>query len=146
MKFLFIALVMMAPVSLFAQDTTDLMGQLEKEANAKEGPKTEYTTATFKTTRLINGHTVEQTGKGVMDVKISHRFGKINGGAYEFFGLDNATMRMGLDFGLLNWLMVGIGRSTFEKTLDGFTKVRLLRQSSGAHSMPITMNYVGTVA
>ena len=146
MKFLFIALVMMAPVSLFAQDTTDLMGQLEKEANAKEGPKTEYTTATFKTTRLINGHTVEQTGKGVMDVKISHRFGKINGGAYEFFGLDNATMRMGLDFGLRNWLMVGIGRSTFEKTLDGFTKVRLLRQSSGAHRMPITMNYVGTVA
>jgi predicted small metal-binding protein len=125
-----------------AQDTTDLMKMLENDIEKT----TDYTTATFKTTRLINGHTVENVGKGVMDVKISHRFGKVNGGGYELFGLDNATMRLGFDFGLTNYLMVGVGRSTFQKTYDAFFKVKILRQSKGKRVMPITLSYVPTVA
>lgn len=125
-----------------AQDTTDIMSQLENEV----ADRTDYTTATFKTTRLVNGHTVENVGKGVMDVKISHRFGKVNGGGYELFGLDNATMRMGIDYGIKNYLMVGIGRSTFQKTYDAFFKLKLLRQSKGKRNMPITLSYVPTIA
>ena len=125
-----------------AQDTTDLMKMLENDIEKT----TDFTTATFKTTRLINGHTVENVGKGVMDVKISHRFGKVNGGGYELFGLDNATMRLGFDFGLTNYLMVGIGRSTYQKTYDAFFKVKILRQSKGKRVMPITLSYVPTVA
>ena len=125
-----------------AQDSTDIMKMLEDDLE----PTTDYTTATFKTTRLINGHTVENVGKGVMDVKISHRFGKINGGGYELFGLDNATMRMGFDFGITDYLMVGVGRSTYQKTYDAFFKVKLLRQSKGKRNMPITLSYVPTIA
>lgn len=133
---------------LFAQvpaaDTTDLMAQLENEAAEKDAVN--YTTATFKTTRLVNGHTVENVGKGVLDVKISHRFGTLNKGAYELFGLDNATMRMGLDYGISKRLMVGFGRSTFQKTYDGFIKYKLLRQSTGKRKVPVTVSYVGTMA
>ncbi len=125
-------------------DTTDLMAELEKESVDKDA--TDYTTATFKTTRLVNGHTVENVGKGVLDVKISHRFGTLNKGGYELFGLDNATMRMGLDYGISGRLMVGIGRSTFQKTYDAFLKLKLLRQSTGRRTMPVTVSYVGTVA
>jgi hypothetical protein len=125
-----------------AQDTTDIMKMLENETEST----TDYTTATFKTTRLINGHTVENVGKGVLDVKISHRFGKVNGGGYELFGLDNATMRMGFDYGLTNYLMIGIGRSTYQKTYDAFFKVKILRQSKGKLNMPITLSYVPTIA
>ena len=132
--------------SSFAQDTTDLMSQLEQEVMGDSRSVTNYTTATFKTTRLINGHTVENVGKGVMDVKISHRFGKLNAGGYELFGLDNATMRMGLDYGLTRYLMVGIGRSTFQKTFDAFFKLKILRQSTGKHRMPLTVSYVPTIA
>ena len=129
----------------YAQDTTDLMGRLESENSSKVN----YTTATFKTTRLINGHTVENAGKGALDVKISHRFGTIggdDGGAYNLFGLDNATMRMGLDYGITRYLMVGAGRSTYKKTYDAFFKIKLLRQSAGARNMPITLSYVPTIA
>lgn len=125
-------------------DTTDLMAQLEKETASKN--ETNYTTATFKTTRLIDGHTVENVGKGVLDVKISHRFGTLSNGAYELFGLDNATMRMGLDYGITKNLMVGIGRSTFQKTFDAFLKIKLLRQSTGKSKMPVTVSYVPTIA
>lgn len=128
------------------QDTTDLMSQLEQEVIGDSKSTTSYTTATFKTTRLINGHTVENAGKGVMDVKISHRFGKLNAGGYELFGLDNATMRMGVDYGINRYLMIGIGRSTYQKTFDAFFKLKLLRQSSGKRKMPFTLSYVPTIA
>jgi hypothetical protein len=128
-----------------AQDTTDLMNMLEKEMVSTKD-MTFYTTATFKTTRLVNGHSVENVAKGVLDVKIQHRFGNLNEGGYELFGLDNATMRMGLDYGITNYLMVGIGRSTFQKTYDAFFKLKILRQSKGKRKMPITLSYVPTIA
>ncbi len=127
-------------------DSTDLLSMLEKEVAGDAKNQTNYTTATFKATRLINGHTVENVAAGVLDVKISHRFGKLNSGGYELFGLDNATMRMGLDYGITRFLMAGIGRSTFEKTYDAFFKLKLFRQSSGKRNMPVTISYVPTVA
>ena len=141
-----ICIMLLNQAAVKAQDSTDLMSQLENEVLGENKDATHYATATFKTTRLINGHTVENVGKGVMDVKISHRFGKINGGGYELFGLDNATMRMGIDYGINRYLMVGLGRSTFQKTVDAFFKLKILRQSSGKRNIPVTLSYVPTIA
>lgn len=132
----------------FAQDTTDISKMLEDELKASDKNNTSYTTATFKTTRLIDGHSVENTAPGVLDFKISHRFGTIggaDGGAYNLFGLDNATMRMGFDYGITPTLMVGIGRSTILKTYDAFLKWKILRQSTGKRTMPVTVSYVPTL-
>jgi hypothetical protein len=119
----------------YAQD--DLLSMLEDEDSAT----IEYAKASFKTTRVINSHSLENVAEGVLDFKILHRFGFINGGAYEFFGLDQATMRLGLEYGITDRLAVGVGRSTVEKALDGFVKYKILRQSSGARNMPITLCY-----
>jgi hypothetical protein len=144
-KICFLFLLMGLFYNAGAQDTTDLMNLLEKEMTSTKD-MTFYTTATFKTTRLVNGHSVENVAKGVLDVKIQHRFGNLNEGGYELFGLDNATMRMGLDYGITNYLMVGIGRSTYQKTYDAFFKLKILRQSKGKKKMPITLSYVPTIA
>ncbi len=125
----------------FAQD--DLMKMLEEETDKDKKP--DYTTATFKTTRLINGHSVENVAAGVLDFRISHRFGYISGGAYELWGLDEASMRLGFDYGLSKRWMIGIGRSTYQKQYDGFTKFKILRQSSGSRSMPITLSAIGSM-
>ncbi len=117
--------------SLSAQD--DLLSLLGEDA-----PETEFATAAFKTNRVINLHSLENTAPGVLDFKISHRFGTLDGGLYDIFGLDNATIRLGLDFGLTDRLAVGIGRSSYEKTYDGFLKYKLLRQSTGKRNMPVT--------
>src|SRR5688572_30985544 len=108
-----------------AQD--DLLSLLEAETE----PTTQFASASFKTTRVINAQSLENVAGGVLDMKISHRFGFINGGAYELFGLDEATIRIGLDYGITDRLMVGWGRSSFEKTYDAFAKYKILRQSSG---------------
>jgi len=128
-------------LAAFAQD--DLMKMLEEETEKDKKP--DYATATFKTTRLINGHSVENVAEGVLDFRISHRFGYVNGGAYELFGLDEASMRLGLDYGLTNRWMIGIGRSTYQKQYDGFTKYKLLRQSSGTRVMPVTLSVIASM-
>ncbi len=120
----------------------DLLSILEED----EEETVEYATASFKTNRVINLHSLENTAKGVLDFKIGHRFGFINSGIDELFGLDNATMRLGFNLGLTDNFVIGLGRSTFEKTVDGYLKYRFLRQSSGAKNMPITAAAVFTSA
>lgn len=111
-----------------------------------EEPTTEYATAAFKTNRVINLHSIENTAGGVLDVKISHRFGFLNGGFQELFGLDQATIRIGADYGVTDRFTIGFGRSSYEKTYDGFLKYKFLRQSSGAKNMPISAAFLATGA
>ena len=110
-----------------------------------EDEEINYTSATFKSTRNINGHTVENVAGGVLDFRISHRFGFVNTGAYELFGLDGATMRLGLEYGITDRLMVGFGRSSYNKAFDSFIKYKVLRQSSGKKNMPITLSVFSTI-
>lgn len=110
-----------------------------------EEETTEYATASFKTDRVVNGHSIENTARGVMDVKISHRFSNISDGFYDLFGLDGATLRMGVDYGVTDRLMIGIGRNSFEKIFDGFAKYKILRQSTGKVNMPITLVYLADI-
>lgn len=119
----------------------DLMAMLD----GQKSEKTEYTASTFKTTRIANGHSIENVGKGILDFRINHRFGQISDGAKEFFGLDNATTRIGFDYGVTDWLMVGIGRSTYMKDVDGFVKIKLLRQKEN-NSMPVSVSYMGAAS
>lgn len=105
----------------------------------------DITTATFKSSRVVNGQSIENVGVGVLDFKILHRFGAINQGGYELFGIDQATMRMGLDYGLTNRFMFGIGRSTYQKQYDGFVKYKLLQQQSGLKEIPVGVSLVSTI-
>ncbi|MDP4222802.1 MAG: DUF5777 family beta-barrel protein [Bacteroidota bacterium] len=98
-----------------------------------------YTTAAFKSTRVMNGHSIKMMPPGQLDLRISHRFGPVNYGLYQFFGLDQSVTHFSLEYGILNWLMVGAGRGTFEKTYDGFVKLAVLRQSTGARVMPVSV-------
>jgi len=102
-------------------------------------PKIEYIDYSFKSSRVIMSHSMELLKPGTMDFRILHRFGNINGGGYELFGLDHATMRMGFDFGISRNFMLGIGRSTNKKEFDGFLKYRLIHQSTGPHSFPLSL-------
>jgi hypothetical protein len=122
--------------SVHAQD--ELAALLE----AMEEPQVVYAKYAFKSTRVINGHSIENVGAGVLDFRILHRFGAVNGGMYELFGLDQANMRMSFDYGITNRLQIGIGRSNIGKEYDGLVKYKILRQSSGAVNMPVSVSWV----
>lgn len=116
---------------IVAQD--DLLSMLDEEQSKEKV----YTLATFKASRLINGQTIETISKNHLNFWISHRFGAVNSGFIaNFFGLDEAKIRLGLEYGLTDRWLVGAGRSSLEKTYDLYTKYKVLRQSN---TMPITV-------
>ncbi len=137
--FLCLAVLFAATARVYSQDDLmDLFGE--------EEPTTEYAYATFKTTRISVGQSIENPPNGNLIFVVSHHFGTVNQGWYEFYGLDQATTRIGFEYGINDWLGIGIGRSTLNKTFDGFVKVKILRQSSGAKRMPLSVSYYGNTA
>ena len=90
--------------------------------------------------------TVEAPARGALSFIIMHRFGKLNDGAYNFFGLDNATIRLGLDYGITDRFAIGIGRSSYLKTFDVYAKYKLLRQTDGNNKMPVTADLLVSLA
>ena len=118
----------------------------DSQAQAIEQPETVYENGLFRGTRVINGHSVELLKEGEMEMLISHRFGRINGGLYELFGLDQASIRIGFDYGVKRWLMLGLGRSSVGKHYDGYMKLQLLRQSTGKRNMPISVTGFASTA
>jgi Membrane bound beta barrel domain (DUF5777) len=126
-----------------AQDTSNIMKQLEDQRNMGQPG---YATPPFKYTRIVDGHSVVTLPKRVLDVRISHRFGPISSGLYNFFGLDNATMRLGFDYGITNKIMVGVGHSTYQKTYDGFIKISLTQQEGISGNHLVSVAAVATMA
>jgi len=121
---------------LMAQD--DLMALLEDDT-----PTNEPVSSTFKSTRLINGHTIETRTPGVLEFVIGHRFGRINDGAEKLWGLDGAEIRLGLEYGVTDKLNIGIGRSSVQATYDLFGKYKFLQQS---RSVPVSSVFFASIA
>lgn len=120
-----------------AQD--DLMKALEAEGEAE----TDLAVATFKGTRLINFHTLEVAGKRTLDFRISHRFGEVGTGINNAYGVDGpASIRFALEYSYDGRLMAGIGRTSYQKSFDGFLKYRLLRQTASSNKMPVSVTLV----
>jgi hypothetical protein len=124
---------------LQAQD--DLLNMMETAPS-----KPEPVTATFKTTRVLNGHSIEHVAKRHLDFRINHRFGLLNSGFDQFYGLDYARIRLGLEYGLTDWCMIGIGRSNLgRKAWDYFAKFKILRQTK-TNSVPLAVSFLATAA
>lgn len=130
-----IAFIALITIRAKAQDSA-LLDTLIDSMQEKKTP--EVIVATFKATQIINTPTIESPAKNTLQVLIMHRFGRINQGAYELFGLDNATMRFGVNYGLTNKLAIGIGRSNSNKVFDASFKLKLLQQTTG--KMPVSIS------
>lgn len=123
---------------------------LEKELGNMT-PVHEKVTATFKSTKLINGHTNETIYKNELDFKVDHRFGDIagsNGGLSQFFGLDNSTdVRIGFEYGFSDRLSIGLARAkgatAVQQLYEGSIKYRLLEQTTDDY-IPVAVTLFGS--
>jgi len=118
--------------SIFAKAQNDLLSLLDSDEPM-------YVTSTFKGKKIVNGQSVELTSKGVLQFQIQHRFGTLNSGFYNLFGLDNSQIRLGFDYGVKDWISLGVGRSSALKTIDASVKIRLKRQSNTDKNFPFTI-------
>ncbi|MGM0531175.1 MAG: DUF5777 family beta-barrel protein [Bacteroidota bacterium] len=120
----------------------DIMSRLDTMVDNE----TNYVEATFKSSRIVNGHSIEQTGNDQLHFRISHRFGQVNRGWRDFWGLDNAIMYLSLEYGISDRLMVGLGRTSELKTYHGFSKYAITRQSAGARNMPVSISLHSSIS
>ena len=141
-KFFTLLIILAATARIATAQDVDLFKSQDEQDKKDKLNQTDYVTATFKTTRMVNGQSIENVGEGILDVKVSHRFGTISQGSNGMWGLDAATMRIGMDYGITNGIMVGLGR-TNGGLFDGFAKWRILRQSTGKVNMPFTVSLSG---
>ena len=133
MKPLLYSFLLLCSLAVQAQES-DLFDVFE------ESTQSEVVYATFKGTQLINASTNETPGEGVLQFMMAHRFGSFNDDyLYNFFGLDNAQVRMQLDYGVTDRLNIGMGRSSFLKVADGFVKYQLLQQQKGTKTVPVSI-------
>lgn len=126
--------------TIFAFAQEDLLSLVGEDSVMKEP-----VIATFKSNRIVTGHSVETLHGGVFDMKIQHRFGALNGGFYQLFGLDQASIRIGGDIGITNNLCVGFGRNSVGKVYDGFVKYKIISQKSNG-GFPVTITAMQSMA
>lgn len=133
-------LICLSVTTSWAQDS--LLMELEKSSRDEQA----VTFATFKGTRIVNGHSVETKPGQTLEFIFAHRFGAINTGWYEMFGLDQAFVRIGLDYGITDRLSVSFGRNSINKTLDWYAKFKALEQKSGTVNIPVTATILAGAA
>lgn len=119
----------------------------ELDEATTDSTEVNYATATFKSTRIINGQSIEMPAPNELLFIISHRFGSFQNGAYDFFGLDQASVRLGFEYTLpTDFVCISIGRSTYLKTFDGGLKFKLLRQKNGYKNSPLSIDLYSSMA
>ncbi len=129
--------ILIMPICLVSQD---LEAILEEESS----DTTLVVASTFNGTRLLNGHSVETRKTGVLEFLISHRFGRVNSGFDQLFGLDESNIRFGFEYAFNDNVTLALGRSSFEKTFDGYVKYRLLYQRTGVKPFPLSITLFGS--
>ena len=129
---LFYLLVFLLMSPLFSQD--DLLDLFEDDSE-----KSEYVESSFKGTRVVNAQSLEIPKPKILQFMIQHRFGSIENGFYDLFGMDYATIRFDFHYGFTDRISFGIGRSSLDKIYDIFLKSKLIRQTSGAKLFPFSV-------
>jgi hypothetical protein len=97
----------------------------------------------FETSILIDNATVVTPFKGSFEFEIHHRFGKVNNGITDIFGIyAPSNIRMGLNYGITEKIMVGVGTTKDYKLQDLQWKYTFLQQTRSGR-IPLTLSYYG---
>ncbi|WP_203257032.1 DUF5777 family beta-barrel protein [Hyunsoonleella ulvae] len=96
-----------------------------------------YASAAFKGLKIVNFESTKMVSQKELYFVVSHRFGSIETGIKDFFGLDQAVTRLNFIYGISDGINIGVSRSSFQKTYETSLKLRLLRQKS--NGMPFTV-------
>lgn len=131
-RVLLVVSLLFPAIQSFSQDTEDDTGKLPVRS-------------TFETTSLIDNPTIMGPVAKQLQLNIIHRFGLMNKGITDLYGIyASSNIRMGLNYGVTDRIMVGIGTTSEYKLQDVNWKVALIQQNRSG-SVPISVSYYGNV-
>jgi hypothetical protein len=101
---------------------------------------------TFDGTYVIDNQTVNLPVKKTLEVSLQHRFGVINNGYTDLYGLfAGANVRFGCYYTPFNDLQVGVGLTELKMQWDGNVKYAIVRQSVKG-GWPVSITYYANMA
>jgi hypothetical protein len=112
----------------FKANTQNLLDKLNKEFPEKPV----YEIATFKTTRIGLGHSIETRKKGALEFSLYNRYWDIPNFEGQRFLADKVSTRFGLDYAFSDNFTIGLGYTNFDKITDGFFKYKILKQQKNS--------------
>lgn len=121
MRNIYILLFLFFCINSIAQE--DLLSELDSTQTSDS-----FATASFKGLQIVTMQSTKIPAKKDFYLVVSHRFGTVKDGISEFFGLDNATTKIGFIYGLNDWLSLSASRHTLLKVYEGSVKYRFARQ------------------
>jgi len=124
-----IFLLFLLPIFAVAQD--DLLNEIDSI------PQNQIAESAFKSLKIVNLESTKLASKGDFYFIVAHRFGFVNNGFDDFFGLDNANTQLKFLYGVKEWLTIHASRSGFQETYDLAVKYRLFAQ--GDNNFPFTI-------
>lgn len=96
----------------------------------------------FACTMLIDNQTISSPAKGGKEFIIHHRMGRIKG-IGDLFGLyAPANIRLGINYGVTDKLMLGFGTEKYHKMQEFMWKYAILQQQEGLGT-PVFLSYYG---
>lgn len=122
-----ILLFCFSPLALFAQD--DLLQEIDS-SNTKNEP----VSSAFKSLKIVNLESTKLASKGDLYFVVSHRFGYLDKGFKDFFGLDDANTRIQFVYGITDKIGVHVSRSGFQKAYEFAVKYQIVSQKKSGGS------------
>lgn len=119
-------LSMFASVFSFAQE--DLL----KDIDTVQTKNTDVSQPAFKALQIVTGQSTKLPAMNEWYIVVAHRFGDVSKGFKDFFGLDDASTKLGVIYGVTDGVSVSLSRETNLKTFEGGVKYRLVKQNENA--------------
>ena len=103
--------------SAFANQTIAQEGLLDILDKEHKDTVPQFVSATFKSTRITYGHSVETRKKGILEVFAATRFWNTPELRSQSFGADKLNARIALEYSINDKLSTGFGGSTWDGLL-----------------------------
>ena len=122
-------------IGFFGSSQEDLLKEIDT-INAEE-----LYQPSFKALQVVTSQSTKIPSKKEFYFVVSHRFGDVSEGFQNFFGLDQATTKIGGIYGITDAISLSISRHTYQKTYEVGAKYRILKQSKSQQSLIDIVGY-----
>lgn len=116
-------------LSIFASGFAFAQEDLLKDIDTIQTKNTENSPPAFKALQIVTGQSTKLSAKNEWYIVVAHRFGDVSKGFKDFFGLDDASTKLGVIYGVTDGLSLSLSRETNLKTFEGAAKYKLIKQS-----------------
>ena len=132
--------------TLMAQDSPAKKTAAAKDTTTQVAKRNPYVKNTFDGNFIIDNQTVMVPVKGTFEFDIQHRFGIVNNGSADLFGIfAGATMKLGFSYTPVNNLQIGFDATNENMQVDWNLKYAILKQTKDG-STPVSITYFGNIA